>query len=151
MKKTTLALVLSVFTVSSFFSSLSHADGPGNGPDRQWHQQDGGQHDRGNRHDRQANGGPDRHENRASDHHDARFHSAERDHFAWNGHDFRRGQPLPPRFRGNDYRIDDWHRRGLYEPPRGAYWGYIDGNYVLIAAATGVITSIILGNALGHY
>ncbi|MBM7342659.1 RcnB family protein [Pantoea coffeiphila] len=126
MKKSTLALVLSVLTASSFFSTFSHADGPGNGPDR---------HD---------NRGPDR------DRHE-RFRPAERDRFAWNGHDFRRGQPLPPHFRGYDYRIDDWHRRGLYEPPRGAYWGYIDGNYVLIAAATGVITSIILGSALGHY
>ncbi|MBK0001501.1 RcnB family protein [Erwinia sp. S38] len=152
MKKTTLALVLSVLTASSFFSTFSHADGPGNGPERQWHQQGGGQPDRGDRHDRNDRGGPDRHDNRGPDRDNhERFRPAERDRFAWNGHDFRRGQPLPPHFRGNDYRVDDWHRRGLYEPPRGAYWGYIDGNYVLIAAATGVITSIILGSALGHY
>jgi len=146
MKKTTLTLILGVFTASSFFSTLSYADGP----QREWHPQGEEHHDRGN------HSGPDHHDNRGFDHHDNRgpdHHERFRedhDHFAWRGHDFRRGRPLPPDFRGREYRIDDWHRRGLYEPPRGAYWSYIDGNYVLIAAATGIITSIILNNALGN-
>lgn len=148
MKKTTLTLIISLFTASSLFSTLSHADGPDHGPDQQWHQERGhdnrgddhrggdhyndrGRDDRG--HGDRGRGGPD-----------------ERDHFAWNGHDFRRGHPAPDRFRGDDYRVDDWHDRGLDEPPRGEHWAYVDGNYVLIAAATGVITSIILGNVLGH-
>ncbi|WP_455820775.1 RcnB family protein [Pseudomonas cerasi] len=148
MKKTTLTLIISLFTASSLFSTLSHAEGPGSGPDQQWRQNGG--HD---------NRGDDR---RGGDHYDDRGHDDrghgdrgrggpdERDHFAWNGHDFRRGHPAPDRFRGDDYRVDDWHDRGLYEPPRGEHWAYVDGNYVLIAAATGVITSIILGNMLGH-
>ena len=149
MKKTTLTLMISLFTASSLFSTLSHAEGPGNGPDQQWHQDRG----RDNRGDDRRGGGD--HDNYRG--HDDRGHGDrgrggpdERDHFAWNGHDFRRGHPAPERFRGDDYRVDDWHDRGLDEPPRGEHWAYVDGNYVLIAAATGVITSIILGNVLGH-
>lgn len=176
MKKTTLALVISIFTAGTLFSSLSQAEGPGNGPDRQWQQQ-GGHDNRGNggghdarsdrggqdRHDaRNVRGGPDRHDARndrgGPDRHDARndrgpspqFHRVERDHFAWSGHDFRRGHPMPPRFRGDDYRVNDWRDRGLYEPPRGAHWAYVDGNYVLIAAATGIITAILLNGALSQ-
>jgi Predicted integral membrane protein len=54
---------------------------------------------------------------------------------------------MPPEFRGPHYRVDDWRERRLPEPPRGEYWSYIDGNYVLIAAATGVITSLLLNGA----
>ncbi|MGE9553707.1 RcnB family protein [Erwinia amylovora] len=147
MKKTTLALLMTVFTASTLFSTVTQADGP---PGQPWHQQGG--HD--------GHGGPDGRGGPGSDHrHDGRGdyrghddhgpdrHFEERDRFAWQGHDFRRGHPLPPRFRGDDYRINDWHERGLREPPRGEHWAYIDGNYVLIAAATGVITSILLNNA----
>lgn len=145
MNKTTLTLIISFFTASSIFSSLSHAEGPGNGPDPQWHQ-NGGHDPRG--------GGGDHDNDRGRDDRGqgdrARRGPNERDHFAWNGHDFRRGHPAPDRFRGDDYRVDDWHDRGLYEPPRGEHWAYVDGNYVLIAAVTGVITSIILGNMSGH-
>ena len=172
MKKTTLALVISVFTASTLFSSLSQADGPGNGPDRQWKQGghdnrgNGGGHDNrgngGDRNNRGNGGGQDhreaRNERGGPDRHDARndrgpgpqWHRVERDHFAWSGHDFRRGHPMPPRFRGDDYRVNDWRDRGLYEPPRGAHWAYVDGNYVLIAAATGIITAILLNGALGQ-
>lgn len=142
MKKATLALVLSIFTAGTVFPSLSQAQGPDRGPDAQWHQQG----DRGN------HGGPDRHD-RHDDRrdHDNRGRPGERDRFSWNGHDFRRGHPMPQRFRGNDYRVNDWRARGLYEPPRGAHWAYVDGNYVLIAAATGVIAAILLGSALGNH
>ncbi|MBP2170234.1 Ni/Co efflux regulator RcnB [Erwinia toletana] len=146
MKKTTLALLMTVFTASTLFSTVTQAEGP---PGQQWHQQGG--HD--------GRGGPEGHDGpgRGPDHgrddrHDDRgrgpdHHYESRDRFAWQGHDFRRGQPMPPHFRGDDYRVSDWHQRGLREPPRGEHWAYIDGNYVLIAAATGVITSILLNNA----
>lgn len=72
------------------------------------------------------------------------------DRFAYGGHEFRKGQPAPQAFRGNDFRVNDWRARGLPAPPRGHHWSYIDGRYVLIAAATGIITSIILNSALQH-
>ena len=137
MKKTTLALVLSVFAASSIFPTLSYADGPG-------HHGKPPHHDNG--HHRGPAHGPAHH---APIHHGKPHpHRVYRDHFSWQGHDFRRGRPLPAHFRGHGYRVDDWRRHGLYEPPRGSYWSYIDGKYVLVAAATGIIGAIILNNVL---
>ncbi len=68
-------------------------------------------------------------------------------HFAYKGHDFERGKPVPEDYRGGDYRVSDWHDKGLPPPPEGQHWAYVDGNYVLIAATTGIITSIILNSA----
>ena len=145
MKKTTLALLIAVFSASSLFSTVTQADGP---PGQAWHHQ-GGHEGHGGPGDRDRPGrGPDRGPDFDSHRgHGPDRHFEERDRFAWQGHEFHRGQPLPPRFRGNDYRVNDWHARGLREPPRGECWASIDGNYVLIAAATGVITSILLNNA----
>ncbi len=68
----------------------------------------------------------------------------------WRGNDFRKGHPAPAPFRGDEYRVRDWSDRGLPPPPEGHHWSHIDGNYVLIAAATGIITSILVSGALGH-
>jgi Ni/Co efflux regulator RcnB len=40
-------------------------------------------------------------------------------------------------------RAIDWRARHLRAPPRGYEWREVDGNYVLAAAATGIIASII--------
>jgi pentapeptide MXKDX repeat protein len=40
----------------------------------------------------------------------------------------------------------DYHAHHLKRPPRGYEWRQVDGNYVLAAAATGLIASIILAN-----
>jgi Ni/Co efflux regulator RcnB len=45
--------------------------------------------------------------------------------------DWGRGQPV------------DYHAHHLRKPPRGHEWRQVDGNYVLAAAATGVIASVI--------
>ncbi|WP_353980396.1 RcnB family protein [Salinicola endophyticus] len=47
-------------------------------------------------------------------------------------------------YRDDRYWVRDWHARHLREPPRGYRWLNIDGDYVLAAVATGVITAIIL-------
>lgn len=54
-----------------------------------------------------------------------------------------RGRPLAEKYRGEGYQVTDWHKRGLKAPPAGHRWQNVNGNYVLIAVATGVITSII--------
>lgn len=114
-----------------------------NGPDHDGHAPQGGPdaHHQGD-HDQR---GPDR------DGHDKRDQARhEQDHFAWRGNDFRKGHPAPAPFRGDEYRVRDWSDRGLPPPPEGHHWSYIDGNYVLIAAATGIITSILVSGALSH-
>jgi Ni/Co efflux regulator RcnB len=40
----------------------------------------------------------------------------------------------------------DYRRYHLRQPPRGYEWRQVDGNYVLAAAATGLIASIMLAN-----
>jgi|SRR5476649_1356195 len=145
MKKTMLAFVITLFSASVCLSTLSYADGRDGGPQgqQQWQRQ-GGQ-DRGDHRDQ---GGPGRQDGHGDRGHNGGPRGGERDHFAWNGHDFRRGHPAPRRFRGDEYRVNDWRERGLREPPRGEHWAYVDGNYVLIAVATGIITSIILDSVV---
>ncbi len=103
--------------------------------------------------DRRHDSGPDRHGPQGNRRHDSgpdRHQMHERDHFAWHGHDFRKGHPMPHGFHDDGYRVSDWRGRGLPAPPSGHHWSYIDGNYVLIAAATGVVASILLSGALNR-
>lgn len=163
MKKTTLTLIASLLTCSTLFSQASqaddHPDGRGKpvshqdahrGTDDKNHDRNNNRHDEGNnRHDEGKN-----HHDRDKNRHDdikrpqGKTVRNDRDHFSWQGHDFRRGHAIPQEYRGDHYRIANWHERGLREPPSGEYWANINGNYVLVAAVTGVITSLVLGNAL---
>ncbi|WP_111891356.1 RcnB family protein [Acinetobacter sp. MB5] len=87
--------------------------------------------------DRDAGGYSSQHMN-DRDHHDAR-----------PSQDWQRGQPLPHGYDNGRYQVDDWRGRGLPEPPRGHRWMYINGEYVLTAIATGVISAILLGAIYG--
>lgn len=60
------------------------------------------------------------------------------------------GSPLPPGYQGEAYVVSDWQSRGLYEPPQGYGWRYVDGQYVLVAVATGIIAATFLGALFGH-
>ena len=113
---------------------------PGNGPGQQDnHRQPGGDH-----------GGNEPHRQAGGERGQGEPHRQHADRFAYHGNDFRRGHAAPERFRGDQYRVNDWHARGLPQPPQGHYWAAIDGNYVLMAVTTGIITSIILNSALSH-
>jgi Ni/Co efflux regulator RcnB len=56
--------------------------------------------------------------------------------------------------KGAKMRDEDWHRgehvdyraHHLKAPPHGYEWRAVDGNYVLAAAATGVIASVIVAS-----
>jgi len=52
-----------------------------------------------------------------------------------------KGQRLPAQYRGHAVR--DYKRYRLAPPPRGYNWVRVDNDYVLIATATGLISSII--------
>ena len=58
-------------------------------------------------------------------------------HFGW-----RRGVYVPAAYRG--FYVNDWGFYGLRPPPPGYRWIYADGNFVLMAAATGLIADIVL-------
>jgi Ni/Co efflux regulator RcnB len=76
----------------------------------------------------------------AQDHHDDHAGYVRHDEWKKGGHikpeDWRRGQPI------------DYHRYHLNAPPRGYEWREVDGNYVLAAAATGVIASAIVASSV---
>ena len=132
--KKTLIMALSVMMIAS--SSLSaFAQGPDNGRDAQQpikHQQQ-------NQH---ANGGQPQRENNArpqqASHQQAHGNKPERQQ-----PDFRKGRPLPQQYRGAGYQVNDWKKHGLKAPPSGHRWMNVNGDYVLIAIATGVIASVI--------
>ena len=60
------------------------------------------------------------------------------------------GQPLPAGYQGEAYVVTEWQSRGLYEPPPGYRWRYVDGQYVLATVATGIIAAAFLTAMFGH-
>jgi Ni/Co efflux regulator RcnB len=90
-------------------------------------------------------------------HHEERHHMVEHDHHAparfmmsgryvrphgYHMHAWRRGERLPPAYRGSAYVIPDPVVYRLRPPPRGYYWVRVDNNAVLAAVATGAVIDI---------
>jgi Ni/Co efflux regulator RcnB len=59
-----------------------------------------------------------------------------------HGYAWRRGAYVPRAYRG--YYVQDPYYYGLRPAPRGYRWVYADGNFVLMAIATGLIAEVIL-------
>jgi Ni/Co efflux regulator RcnB len=91
------------------------------------------------------------------DHHDNRHQMVAHDHHAparftmsaryvrphgYHMHSWRRGERLPPAYRGSAYVIPDPAVYRLRAPPAGYYWVRVDNNAVLAAVATGVVVDI---------
>jgi Ni/Co efflux regulator RcnB len=89
----------------------------------------------------------DRGDDRGDDRHDRRddrryygMHDRGR-HEGW----YRRGGYVPREYRDGRYVVTDWHRERLREPPRGYHWVRSDnGDFLLVAVATGIITELLL-------
>ena len=58
-------------------------------------------------------------------------------HFGW-----RRGAYVPVNYRS--YYVQDWGYYGLRPPPPGYRWIYADGNFVLMAIASGLIADLVI-------
>jgi Ni/Co efflux regulator RcnB len=58
------------------------------------------------------------------------------------GYTWRRGGYVPVAYR--TYYVQDPYYYGLHAPPRGHRWVYADGNFVLMALATGLIANVIV-------
>lgn len=58
---------------------------------------------------------------------------------------WQRGRVVEPQYRDDRYWVTDWRARQLSAPPPDHRWLRINGDYVLVAIATGVITSILTG------
>lgn len=60
---------------------------------------------------------------------------------AWRA-SWRRGGYVPAPYR--TFYVQDWGYYGLRPPPPGYRWVYADGNFVMMALATGLIADVIL-------
>ena len=131
---------------------------PRNGPPSMNNSHDG-RHDNGrpgDRHDRHDKRYDSRHDNRPGNRpanrpgHRPDMH---RDHdhrdMRGAGPDYRwqRGMRVPPQYRSYNYVVNDWRGHRLSAPPRGYQWIQNGSDYLLVAVATGVITSIILNSS----
>jgi len=59
---------------------------------------------------------------------------------------FQRGERLSSDY-GRYYVVNDWQRYPrLYAPQRGYQWVQVDGDYALVAIATGIIAQVLLNN-----
>ena len=68
-------------------------------------------------------------------------------HRGWEKQAYRRGERLPERYSSREYYVTDYQRYHLREPERGYHWVRDeDGQFILVAVATGIITDIILGH-----
>lgn len=85
-----------------------------------------------------AQPGPDRHGPPGYDRHDDRGPPGR----ASGQHRWRKGERIK-RDEWRRYRAVDWRRHHLRRPPRGYEWREVNGDYVLAAAATGVVAAII--------
>lgn len=60
--------------------------------------------------------------------------------------DWHQGGKMPQDYRDDRYAVSDWRAHQLPEPAHGQRWMEINGDYVLVAVATGVIASIMIGH-----
>ena len=108
------------------------------------------------RHDRNDNR-PQQHDQRGDNHNDRRDDHARPNNGNHDNprasnrgvgprHNLYKGNRLPPEYRNRKHVVNDWRARRLSAPPRGHQWVNVDNDYVLMAAATGLIAQIILGN-----
>jgi Ni/Co efflux regulator RcnB len=60
-------------------------------------------------------------------------------------HRFHRGSYLPYQYRQQPYYVNNWHAYpSLYAPPYGHQWINVDGEFLLVALATGLIANALL-------
>ena len=109
--------------------------GRGNGHGAHDMRHDGRHDDRG-RHEQRY----DRRDDRRADRHDNGRRGGGPDH------NWYKGSRVPPQYRSQHYVVNDWRGHHLSAPPRGYHWIQNGGDYLLVAIATGVIASMVLGN-----
>lgn len=56
------------------------------------------------------------------------------------------GGRLPDYYRTQYYYVNNWRGYHLQQPPYGYGWVNVDGDFILVALATGLITQVLLNN-----
>jgi len=105
-----------------------------------------GDRDRG-RGDEQRNDRADRSDGRHDNRDFGRSHNEymKQGRGAGPGNAYYKGDRFPAEYRNRHYVVDDWRGHNLSAPPRGYQWVQSGNDYVLIAIASGIIASLILG------
>lgn len=89
----------------------------------------------------------DHHEDRPQDHHEDRPQD-HHEHQAYVRHDeWRKGAHIRHEDWARGERID-YRAYHLRRPPSGYEWREVDGNYVLAAVATGIISSVVVASTM---
>ena len=145
--KTAISVILAMALASggsAFGQGNSGHNDRGNGDDRGRNEQGqrGGSRDR---HDNQRYQS-DRHDDRSRGNHDDRGRGNHDGRGAGPNHAYYRGDRLPAQYRSHQYVVDDWRGYNLSAPPRGYHWVQSNGDYILVAIATGVILQLLLNN-----
>jgi Ni/Co efflux regulator RcnB len=142
MKKFLLAAVALTILGSAGAAAAQPYDGGQRQDDRYERRDDRGDHRndrRDDRYDRRDGRQDNRYERRASHRYNAGAYYAPR---GYQHRNWRRGQYLPPAYRGRGYYVD-YRAYRLPPPPRG-YGYYRSGNDVILTAvATGLIASVV--------
>lgn len=130
-----------VATMSAFAISINAFAAPIQDQDHDHGQQGWNQDDHGHDHDHDH----DRDHGYDHDHYDHDHgHDDHGRHVGWDRH-YGRGDRLPDRYRGPEYYVDDYERYHLYAPRPGYRWVRgDDGQFVLVAVATGIIIQEVL-------
>ena len=108
--------------------------------------QGGRQDDRGRNDHRNDRNDRNNHRNDRNDRQqDSRYDRQDGRRGAGPDHNWVRGSRVPQQYRGYNYVVNDWRGHRLSAPPRGYHWIQNGNDYLLVAIATGVITSLVLG------
>ncbi len=145
MNKKLMAVILTATTlgsVSAFADQYDHNDRNQSDRGQQNYDHDRDSHNNSQHQNNGNNGQHQKNQPRYMQSHQAYRHDMPRPHSDW-----RKGQKLPAQYRSQSYYVNDWRNRDLPSPPSGHHWLNVNGDYVLVAAATGIISSILLG---GH-
>jgi len=153
----TSAIVCAVLAGSFGFGSVAQAQSWRDRDHRQDHNQRWEQHDgRGDRHrdhrgDHRWDGGRDH--RGPSVHWQQPHYSYQQPRYVYQQprygaiHRYHRGGYLPYQYRNNGYYVSNWQAYpGLYAPPYGYQWASVDGDFLLVALATGLIANALVSS-----
>ncbi|CUI04890.1 RcnB family protein [Massilia antarctica] len=142
------ALIIALMSVCMGTGSAAFAqsrDYRGEVDQRSEHNERHDGYERGDRHDRYNRHERDRYDDRRGDRYDSpRGGYQPYDHHQSGRQHFRRGAYLDHQYRSSSYVVSDWRSRRLSAPPRGSHWVQANGDYLLVAVGTGLITQVLL-------
>lgn len=146
MKKLSVISALTAVLIATT-STLTFADPPDHAP--AWGHRD---HERGDKHNKWHD--RDDHDYRdVRDHRDDRYRDSRYDNRTLvinpryaNVRHYQRGDRIERIYLNDRYYVNDWRARRLQAPPSGYRWVNRDGQYLLVALATGIIANIILSH-----